>query len=878
MELLKSSLPSYFAPLFSFGVNEQTVWVFLAILFFTFIFFSFLYGIILYFRFKKSLLQKSTILEIRPPSISLQSAFSTKQLFTILHSLTHDLSLGEKLLKVKKRMSYEIVSTREEGIRYLLYLPQEDVPIVTKNIRAYVPEVVISEINDYIPQKLEGLQKKQYSLTELKLSYPYVFSLQEQDILTQYDPIAYLTAHMTKLDPDEVIAFQIITTPVTASSHGAITEKIYCLNKRIQEGKDIKAEIRKKTSQNIVSTLISFTFNALFDLAKTLVNWIMDFATATRRPYYQPVHITYEPVKNEEDLTANEKETQEQVEKKINQSLFEVTLRLFITGSSKEHIELRKKGIVASLATFKNATYQELRAKQNLLLSFTFFENFNYLKLKNRLLSYVDNPILSISEISSIYHFPFTKTTQTEDLQSTKSSELPAPINFKKSNTDFDIIFASNIHGELKTPIGLTLEERRRHTYIIGATGTGKSTLLLHMIHQDIRNRRGIAVIDPHGDLTDSILGIISEERVQDVVYFNPYDIEHPIAINLLELPNNLSDVDRQREKDLIVSSIISIFHKLYPEKHFGPRMEHVLRNTILTALELENPTFMTIYKLLTEKAFRQEARKHLKKKLLVNFWKEEFEKLSPGQRAEVIAPITNKLGRFLTTSLTRNIVDQNKSTVNFEEIINSGKILICNLSVGKIGEDVSAFLGILIIAKLQLAALRRVHIPENQRSDFFLYIDEFQNFATQSFAQILSEARKYRLGAILVHQNVTQIKDAGLLDTIIANSGTTIAFRTKSPNDEETLLPVFAPEVQKGQMGNLPSYRFYIKINALEPQNTFTGQIEKFAVMPDRKIQEKVIAFSQIIYSTTPKKEEAKEVKGAADKSEKIKETRPSV
>ena len=875
MELLKNSLPPYFAPLFSFSVNEQTIWVFLAILFFTFILFSFLYGIILYFRFKKSLQQKSVILEIRPPSISLQSAFSTKQLFTIIHSLTHDLSLGEKLLKVKKRMSYEIVSTREEGIRYLLYLPQEDVPIVTKNIRAYLPEVAITEISDYLPQKLKELQSKPNSITEIKLMRPYVFPLQEQDILTQYDPIAYITAHMTKLDLGEVISLQIIATPVTASTHGNIMEYIYRLNKLIQEGRPISPEIRKNIPRNTLTSIISTTFSALFDLAKTIANWTMDFATATRRPYYQPVHITYEPSRNQEGLLESEKETQGQVEKKINQSLFEVTLRLFITGSSQEHIELRKKGIIGSLATFKNAVYQELGPKQNFPLPVAFFQNFNYLKLKNRLLSHFDNPILFISEISSIYHFPYTKTTQTEDLQSIKSSELPAPVNFKKSNPNFDLIFAQNVHGELKTLIGLTLEERRRHVYVIGATGTGKSTLLLHMVNSDIQQGNNLAVIDPHGDLVEKVMGIVPEKRLEDVVYFNPYDSSHPMAINLLELPTNLSDVDREREKDLIVSSIISIFHKLYPEKHFGPRMEHVLRNTILTALELENPTFMTIYELLTNQSFRRSARDKLKNKLLVDFWKEEFERLTTGQKAEVIAPITNKLGRFLTTSLTRNIVDQTKSTINFEDIINNKKILICNFSTGKIGEDVSAFLGILIISKLQLAALKRIHIPEEKRMDFFLYIDEFQNFATESFAQILSEARKYRLGAVLVHQNVSQIKDKGLLDTIIANSGTAIAFRTKSPNDEETLLPIFAPEVQKGQMGNLPSYRFYIKINALEPQNTFTGQVEKFSLLPDEATKKRAITLPQEKYSAPLRKEIKVEDSGLSNKS---KTRRPAV
>ncbi len=406
---------------------------------------------------------------------------------------------------------------------------------------------------------------------------------------------------------------------------------------------------------------------------------------------------------------------------------------------------------------------------------------------------------------------------------------------------------------------------------MIGATGTGKTTLLMQMIYKDLENNKGLAVIDPHGDLTSRILEIIPQNRIKDVVYFNPYDIEYPIGLNFLELPKSQSPVEREREKEFITSSLISVFHKLYDARYSGPRMEHILRNVILTALELEDPTLFTIYKLLTDTKYRKRIIDGLQDEVLKTFWKNEFNASGSYQRAEQISPITNKLGRFLTTTLTRNILNQPKTKLDFSNIMDTGKILLCDLSKGKIGEDNSYFLGSLIIAKLELAAFRRINVPQNQRNDFFLYVDEFQNFATTTFAQVLSEARKYRLCAILAHQNTVQL-EADLLDTIIGNSGTMISFRTGSPKDEQKIQPIFAPQVEEGQIGNLPSYHFYIKINALQPQDTFTGEIDDFTIKGNESIKHKVVEHSRNAYGT--KIEVKKETVLIKEKPKKIKTT----
>ena len=555
------------------------------------------------------------------------------------------------------------------------------------------------------------------------------------------------------------------------------------------------------------------------------------------------------------DLSNSRKELYKAIEDKINQPLFEVSMRLYVSAETRQSAMSRIKGLKSSFDTF-STSYQSLRIKRSIfsVVSNSVINKVRYFFLKSRFLSFSNNDILSISELSSLYHLPYTATTKTEDLLTVKSPMLPSPLPLKSSSHRLDLVFAHNTYGETTVPIGLTLEERRRHMYIIGATGTGKTTALLHMIHHDLLKGSGVAIIDPHGDLVQRILGIIPEERIQDVVYFNPYDIERPVSLNILEMSKELNEVEMQREKDMIASSVISIFQKLYPPRYSGPRMEHILRNTVLTALELEKPTLLTVYKLLTNVQFRKKTVAMLPKGILKDFWVDEFGKLGSYQKADQIGPITNKLGRFLTTSLTRNILTQEESKLDFADIMNNKKILLCDLSKGKIGEDISSFLGSLLVAKIQLAALKRVDLPENKRTDFFLYIDEFQNFATSSFAQILSEARKYRLNTILAHQTVSQIEDKDLLKVILANVGSVISFRTSNPTDEDMILPLFSPQVEKHEISNLPSYHFYMKINAIEPQNAFTGMIDDFTDRGKKQTRDAVIEHSSEKYGAEPK------------------------
>lgn len=810
-------LPSYFDPLFKIPLIPFLILLTIFIVLILPTVFVLLWSA----RLKQTIKDNRKYLEVRPIYKTLQSPLSTKQLFTIIHSIGQQTSFLEKLLGVKHSISCELVSTRDEGIRYILGVPEENVAVIKKSLLAYLPGIEVNFIDDYIGKGFEKMFKEGNIVSrDFILDKNFVLPLENQEILDEYDPIAYLTAHMTKLEINELVSFQFICTPISEHSHKSIIKYIKRIKNKLLNNDDISNEVYK----------------GLLNRAYLILSFLMGDNKQ----------------KKISELSTPKKNLYKTVEEKINQPLFEVSIRMCLQVNSKYNINSRIKGIKSLFETF-TTPHQKLILKSALDKTFSYdiFKKYSYFLLKNRLLAFNKNPILSVSELSSLYHFPYTTITKTEDLINVKSPQLASPLSLKKTRKNLDVVFAHNTYGESIVDIGLTLEERRRHMYLIGGTGTGKTTTLLHMVYHDLKKGNGLAVIDPHGDLVQRILEIIPEKRINDVVFFNPYDIDHPIGLNILEMPKNLSDSESQREKDLIASSMVTIFHKLYEARYSGPRMEHILRNAVLTTLELDSPTLMTVYKLLTDITYRKKVTATLQDGVLKDFWKNEFGKLGSYQKAEHISPITNKLGRFLTTSMTRNILNQTISKLDFEDILNTKKILLCDLSKGKIGEDVSSFLGSLLIAKLEHVALRRSKIKEEKRKDFFLYIDEFQNFATNSFAQLLSEARKYRLNTILAHQTISQIENKDLIKVILANVGTVITFRTSNPSDEAIILPIFSPQVDKFEISNLPLYHFYIKIHALESQNAFTGIIDKFDYSGNATVRHKVISQSKKKYGT---------------------------
>lgn len=339
--------------------------------------------------------------------------------------------------------------------------------------------------------------------------------------------------------------------------------------------------------------------------------------------------------------------------------------------------------------------------------------------------------------------------------------------------------------------------------YIIGKTGTGKSTLIENMVISDIRAGNGLALIDPHGDLAEDILNFVPKRRVDDVIYFNPADMEYPVAFN------PLAKVSPEYHH-LVTSGLISVFKKVWSE-FWGPRLEHILRHSILTLLEYPDSTLLDITRLLTNKDFRQQVLKHVSHQQVREFWFFEFDKYSAWLRSEAISPILNKVGQFLTSTPLRNIVGQKKNTFRFRKVMDEGKIFIANLAKGKIGEDNCSLLGAMLVTQIQLAALSRANLPENKRKAFCLYVDEIHNFLTLSFADILSEARKYGLNLILSHQYIEQLNEK-IRAAIFGNVGTIISFRVGA-DDAKYLARELYPVFTETDLVNLPNYHIYLKL-----------------------------------------------------------------
>ena len=381
---------------------------------------------------------------------------------------------------------------------------------------------------------------------------------------------------------------------------------------------------------------------------------------------------------------------------------------------------------------------------------------------------------------------------------------------------------------------------------------------LFYEILQDIRVGNGITVIDPHGDLADRILRYIPEERIKDVIYMNPDDLTHPIGMNLLELSPDLEGDDLLREKDLITEATISVLRKIFSEDDSGGhRIEYVLRNTIQTALTLEEPTLFTIFELLNDAKFRRSVVKTLEDKSLKDFWNNELGKAGDMQKVKMAAGITAKIGRFLFSASARRMIEQPKSTINFEDVLASNKILICNFSKGLLGEDTSALFGTTVLAKLQTAALRRARMEQIDRTPYYLYVDEFQNFATMSFVQMLSEARKYKLFLTMAEQSTSQQDEQRLVDIILANVGTVVCFRSGSPSDERLVLPLFMPFIQQGEIANLPAYSYYVRISAVNAQEPMSGMTVVIEEAGDESIAKRVIQTSRELYAKKAEPEE---------------------
>ncbi len=411
------------------------------------------------------------------------------------------------------------------------------------------------------------------------------------------------------------------------------------------------------------------------------------------------------------------------------------------------------------------------------------------------------------------------------------------------------------------TPIGVTNfrnpvefyikdQDRLGHIYCIGKTGVGKSTLLANMAISDIQKGKDLCIIDPHGDIAEDILNYIPEERIQDVIYFNPADIEHSVAFN----PLRSIHPDHQH---LVASGLISTFKKIWTES-WGPRMEYILRFSLLTLLEYRHATLLDIQPLLTDQYFRNGILMRIKNRHILEFWRNEFEKYPPALKAEAISPILNKIGLFRASIPLRNIVGQKVSSFTFSDVMDNGKIFIANLSKGKLGEDTTALLGSMLITNIQLSALYRAIQKEEERRPFYLYVDEMHSFITNSFADILAEARKYKLGLFLAHQYIDQLPD-NIRSAIFGNVGTMITFRVGS-SDAEVLEKEFYPVFNKMDLINLPKYSIYLKL-MIDGATSQPFSADTLPLMECYKsFKNEVVVYSRGTY-TTPREEVEAEI-----------------
>ncbi len=793
-------------------------------------------------------------LEIKPTDNTLKSPLSTNQLFTALHSLENYDNSGSTI-------SFELVSTKHKGIRFLLRILKDDESAVRKSLLAYLPGIEITKVSDYIPFDLNTETKFYIQTQEFKFKKSYPYSLQEQDALNQSDSIAYLTSHMTKLQDDEIVALQLIAKPINKKNYSHVVNDIDILKHMILSNIDITPEIHYR-SLTIFGKIFEFILwfipsFALFTLLIpfSFLSWL--FLSSKNDNNILPEWVFKKSkAKYLHEVGTNKQQLNQTVGEKINQSLFSVTIRYFSKTQDKSEGQQRLRGILSAFGMFSSYS-QSLVLKHSLI---PFPKKLAYFQLIHRLSLFENDPILSVSELSSLYHLPYTETTKTEDLLQVKSPELPAPLSLK--NNSFDVEFGINTYGGTVTQIGLTKQERTGHFYIIGQTRSGKSNLMLQMLIQDVQSGKGVILIDPHGDLAKALINFIPDERINDFIYFAPRDIKHPIGINLLEL-SKISDEDElELEKDIVAEGAITVLRKVFSNDFSKGasnafRIESLLRKSIHTAFYTEEPTLFSIFDLLNNPDFRGKALTNITDPRLLDFWRKFLDKAGDYQQFKMESPVNDRIDRFIFSPILKRIMEQKKSTINFDDILNKQKLLICNLAKGEITEDISIVLGTLILTKIRQAAEKRALIEPEDRIPIYLYVDEFQNFATPSFMRMLSELGKFGINITVVEQSTSQQVDRTQTEILLANVGNVITFKTANPIDEDLMLRQLSPDVKEGEIPNLPRYHFFMKKGAVEPEKPFSGQTEQVIVKIDKDRVERFINASRKNWTIVYKKSE---------------------
>lgn len=708
--------------------------------------------------------RKKTLQEIQE-EISVAQA-----LFAAIGGLSPQKGFKTWLLGPDDVFAFEIVNLKGL-IHFFLSIPGKYRTFIEQQIHALYPSAQVLEVDDYNIFPKKGKIFGSY----LTFKRSFIFPLRTFRRM-ETDPLEILTNSLAKISSQDGAAIQYVLRPA-----GKGWARL---------GTKVAVEMQKGKSAQ----------EALADL--TRLQWKKIFSTKE------------EEKKETRALSAGEQEIQKAIQEKAEQAGLEVNIRLISASEDPEKAALNLADLVNSFNQYNwyefgnQFTSHKPFFQGRLIRDFIFRRFVKKYSLK-----------ISAGEMASLFHFPLP-TTETPNIRWLVARKAMPPANMPKEG----IILGKVSYRGIETFVRIKKADRRRHVYIIGKSGVGKSVLISNMAKQDIANGEGVGVIDPHGDLVEDILGSIPKERIDDVVYFDPSDTERPIGLNML-------DVKREDQKDFAVQEMIAIFYKLFSAEVIGPMFEHNMRNVMLTLMSdpNESGTIVEIPRMFSDPDYQKYWRAKVRDPVVAAFWDKEMARTSDFHKSEMLGYLISKVGRFVENEMMRNIVGQARSSFDLREIMDQKKILLVNLAKGKVGEVNSNLLGLILVSKLQMAAMGRAELPESQRHDFYLYIDEFQNFITDSIATILSEARKYRLNLIIAHQYMGQLvqgQDTKIRDAVLGNAGTMICFRI-GVEDAEILAKEFAPVFNEFDLINAEQYTAYVKLlidnTASRPFNMMT-------------------------------------------------------
>jgi hypothetical protein len=751
----------------------------------------------------------SILLKIEVPKDNEKKELSAEQMFAALHGILRPKSELRKEGSLQEHISFEIVAA-SNTIQFYVWTPRHLKDFVESQIYAQYPSVQIREGAEDYTEVNEG-EGVIYG-TELHLAKNEVIPIRTFASF-EVDPLAGITAVLAKLDAaGEQAWIQVLSRPTDDSWH--------------EKGK----KFINDTKNGKQSTWGQGITKMLLDLPGYIAH---NFLGALSAPPTAPA--------KPEAAKAGEVSTGTQaiikaVEEKGNKLGFEVKIRILYRGTDEVEAKHRMQAIIGGFKQF-NTTNLNGFATTKYYNSHAFVEDYR------ARLFHDSGYILNIEELASLYHLPH-KSVETPNMvwTTSKTSEPPFNLPSEKEGSDDEIsLFGLTNFRGTQLKFGLKRKDRGRHAYIIGQTGAGKSFLLELLTLSDIYHDKGFAIIDPHGDFATDMLKYIPEHRLKDVVYFSPSDRDFPMAFNPME-------VSEMIPKDHISSELVGVLKRMFDS--WGPRLEYILRYTILALLDFEGATMLDITRMLNEKDFRKKVIAQIQDPVVKSFWITEYASWNEKFASEAVAPVLNKVGAFTANPLVRNIVGQQKSAFNIRKIMDEGKILIVNLSRGQVGEDNAAILGALMVTKIQLAAMSRADITDiEQRRPFYLYVDEFQNFATDSFAVILSEARKYGLNLTVANQYVSQMPDV-VREAVFGNVGTMMSFRV-GPGDSTVLGKYFEPEFEATDLTRLNNQNIFISmiING-EKAPAFSATTLRMPA-PENDRTAEIIANSRELYAT---------------------------